>query len=124
VYVGYVSRIVRTGGLLMSAIAPELCEAAYADELPTVRLRAIALALRGARRRFAGGNGAPALANSSNAHSSFSGKRWTDTNRGETVMELKGEFAGPSENKQTASTVMPTAMGMILRISPPKIEPS
>jgi hypothetical protein len=113
---------VRTGGLLMSAISPEFCEAAYADELPTMRLRAIALALRGARRRFPGGNVA-ALAKSSNAHSSFSGKRWTITNRGETVMELRGEFAGRSENKQTASTVMPTAMGMILRISPP-IEPS
>jgi len=114
---------VRTGGLLMSATSPEFCEAAYADVLPTVRLRAIALALRGARRRLSGGNAAT-LAKSSNAHSSFSGERWTDTNRGETVMELQGEFAGRSENKQTASTVMPTAIGMILLISPPKIEPS
>jgi len=83
-----------------------------------MRLRAIALALRGPRRRLSGETEAAALATSSDAHSSFSGNRWTDTNRGETVVELQGEFAGRSENKQMASTEMPTATGMILRISP------
>src|SRR2546422_9836213 len=83
-YVGYVSRIVRTGGLPISAISPDFCEAAYADELPILRLRAIALALRGARRRLSGGTAA--LATSSGVHSSFSGSRWTETNRGETVV--------------------------------------
>src|SRR2546427_7063729 len=88
----------------MSAIAPELCDAAYADELPS------------ARRRLSGGRrSAPAAL--SDAHSSFSANRWTDTNRGDTVVELRGEFAGRSANKETATTV-PTAIGMVLRILP------
>src|SRR2546425_924938 len=117
-YVGYVSRIVRTGGLLMSAISPELCEPAYADALPIMRLSAIALALRDARRRLSGGTAAAALATSSDAHSSFSGNCWTDTNRGDTVVEVHGQFAGRSKNKQMAIMELITAVGMILRISP------
>src|SRR6266446_5180187 len=59
-YVGYVSRIVRTGGRVISAISPAVCDAAYADELPN------------ARRRLSGGR-APAIpAASSDAHISFS----------------------------------------------------